>query len=1032
MKFLAGSVLLFIVRLFLIAIITFPVAATCNELSDVKEIRNFQIGKILSYTSNKEELNLLCQIKNSDDTARIQINFPFIDAVRVQIKLFGSEPGTANGASYKIIDKQNSIIISTDSLSVCIRKDQWRLTVLKGTRKIFAERSELSDSNNIKEICLINEMFDDEHFFGFGEKFNGIDQRSYKVVMELDDAYKSMDNKTYKSIPFFLSSRRYGILVNSPKRIIFHMGDLSTKEYSFENPDSSIEYFIFTNSDPLEIISQYTSITGRSRLVPKWSLEPWLSRRQMTGWNNPANAEKDVDMMIKDGFRLGVILWEGVSKLYSSNRYVSQMNKLSDKWHEIGIKQVCWGHTGHIPENKIDWSHVDKNYFLRASDGSFEMGARGRNHVYIDPTNPKAMQWYKNTIYKYRFRSKNGKSTPTAWNLDGIKLDFSELFPKNDSNILGIDKSIGMHNQHAVLFSRQIYDWLQKIRPDGGITWVRGGGIGLQTVGFVWGGDRGRTFEQMRGTIAASLAVSICGVSLTGHDLGGYRGDDSPEARKVYIRGVQYATFSPAFQDHGSAPAPWEQDKYGIDNYSFYSRVRYNLIPYLYHYVKVSHSTGVPIMRTLYLQNPEDDKTYNIEDEYYLGEQMLVTPIITGLDKREIYLPKGNWIDFWNKTHFSGGQKINYDVSLNRIPVFVKAGTILPLALNDSLQIGGLFPMAKKDSLLLTFRLFEGPDSELKFFGNDTIIINKSKIKDDLIVNVDNIKNNFALIIDGLQPETIVVNKENLDRLTVDNFAESKAGWYFNDKNNQTFIKIKSQSGEKKYRINLRNIKKIIAEKSDSIKLKIPEIIQAVGWDKSANIFFKPVKNAESYIIKYWSNQDDHKTEIRDITSNPVTISNLDNGKEYNITISAVCEKQVSQESAATSVYPSKHIAFFKVDDKNGFINAEHFLKKKEVDDSTEKYTYGLMSARKNHYIVWLKVKRNEEHHLYFRWYTIGKVDLTKGKNYFSLALTKNFSIDKLYFTINKNNRPAFKDEIEASFEEGNIQINNEKLIIYR
>ena len=158
----------------------------------------------------------------------------------------------------------------------------------------------------------------------------------------------------------------------------------------------------------------------------------------------------------------------------------------------------------------------------------------------------------------------------------------------------------------------------------------------------------------------------------------------------------------------------------------------------------------------------------------------------------------------------------------------------------------------------------------------------------------------------------------------------------------------------------------------------------------------------------------------------------MDNGKKYNITISAVCEKQVSQESAAVSVYPSKHIAFFKVDDKNGFINAEHFLRKKELDDSTEKYTYGLMSAKKDKYIVWLKVKRNKPHFLYFRWYRIGEIDLNEGKNYFSLALTKNFSIDKLYFTINKNNRPAFKDEIETPFEEGNIHINNEKLIIYR
>ena len=198
--------------------------------------------------------------------------------------------------------------------------------------------------------------------------------------------------------------------------------------------------------------------------------------------------------------------------------------------------------------------------------------------------------------------------------------------------------------------------------------------------------------------------MSICGVSLIGHDLGGYRGDDSEEAKKVYIRGVQYAAFSPSFHDHGSAPGPWEQDEIGQENYKFYSRLRYNLVPYLYHYVCVSHRTGIPMMRSLYLHHPNDENTYSVEDQYYLGDNLLIAPIVTFSDTRKIYLPQGQWIDFWTRKQYDGRQFIEYMAPLNQIPVFIKTATILPLQLNDTMQVGGIFPQEKKDNLLLTFR----------------------------------------------------------------------------------------------------------------------------------------------------------------------------------------------------------------------------------------------------------------------------------------------------------------------------------------
>lgn len=1004
------------------------------------EFQNSPIEKILSFSNDNNGFKITLLTSEFDDTIHAQISFPFIDVVKVNMNSFEDKFLNTNSVSYKMIDNDNSIIISTDSVSVHIQKNPWKLTLVRGDENIFMQGTEFQNSNDVQNFRVVAEMTPDEHFYGFGEKFNGLDQRGKKVVMELDDAYMSTDNQTYKSIPFFLSSRGYGFLVNSPKRVIFHMGDLSDSSYSFENPDSLIEYYIFTNKDPLKQISQYTTITGRSPIVPKWSLEPWLSRRRVTGWTKPAIAEADIDLMIKDGFRIGVILWEGITQMYTGS-HGSDMNRLSDKWHEMGIKQVCWGYTGHTANkgkrdwnDALNWSSGKKEYFIRDLDGSIKIGNKRdrRNRVFIDPTNPDAMTWWKEQLYRHKFSSENGKSTQEAWNLDGIKIDFSELFAKDDDNLLGIDKSIGMHNQHAVFYSKQMYDWLQELRPEGGITWVRGGGIGLQTVGFVWGGDRGRTFEQMRGTVAASLGVSICGVSLIGHDLGGYRGGDTPEERKVYIRGVQYATFSPSFHDHGSAPAPWEQDEYGKENYRFYSRVRYNIIPYLYHYVKVSHDTGIPIMRTLYMYHPNDEKTFTIEDEYYLGDDILVAPIISESNEREIYLPEGKWIDFWNQDQFNGRQKINYKAPLNRIPLFVKAGSILPLELNSSLQIGGLFPEDKKNNLLLTFRVFEGEDSELEFFADSsTIQINKSIINNGLEINIENIDQDFALIIDGLLPGIVTANGEQIKNVHDRDFDEINEGWYFDKNNGQTLIKIKSKSNLNNYRIELNTISKDFAKNRIENNLNPPEIIQAIGWDNSINIFFNHVENVESYRASYWTENSDVKTEIYEVTNTPVKIPNLENGKEYNITISSVESSKIGKPSSVQSVIPIKRSAFFKPENGEVFINGDHFLLSGESNDTAlQNFTYGLFVPDSSKYSVWLKIKKGEGHYLYYRWYKLDEIILNKGENFITFEFEKEFSSSMLFFSSNENNRPVFKNEIESAFVENQVKVVNEKRLL--
>lgn len=1018
-------------NLFLLIFMLIPLCSSFTQSEKTNSSQVNKIEKIISYEIENSFLRIKCSTQNSTAPVYVQISFLFEDVPQIQIAKNKDELNEPDGLHCKVTDGNDSIVIFTEKTRLSFSKSNFTISIYRGNELLLTEEIGIKNYRDYEHIQITNNCSNDEHFYGFGEKFNGLDQKGNKVIMELNDAYMSDDDSTYKSIPFFLSSKKYGLLVNSYQRVIFNMGNLIETEYNFINPDSYIEYLVFTNQNPLEVISQYTAITGRSPIIPKWSLEPWLSRRRMTGWHSPKAAEADIDMIIKSDYRLGVVMWEGFRMMFNE-RFGNQANLLSDKWHELGLKQVCWDYTGHIQKNSPYVASALKNYFVRNSDSSYSLGHRSGQNLYIDPTSKDAMSWWKKTLYERRFLGVNGHSAQEAWNLDGIKLDFSELFPKGDTDLLDIDKSYGMHNHHAVEFSEQIYNWLQNIKPEGGITWVRGGGLGIQKVGFAWGGDRGRTFEQLRGTVAASLGASVSGISLIGHDLGGYRGGNSIEERKVYIRGVQYSTFTPSFHDHGSAPAQWEQNKFGRDNYSFYSRVRYNILPYLYHYVKVSHEQGIPIMRTLFMHHPADKNTFTIEDEYYFGENILVAPILTSSNEREIYLPDGEWIDFWTLNQYSGKQYIDYITPLDRIPLFVKEGTILPLELNTDLKIGGDFSHKDKNNLLLTFQFFSGKESQLEFKREGLVSVKKTNEGENISILVGNIHENYALIVNGFEAVEVLINGTVQKNISQSEFSISNQGWRFDKKRNQLLIKILSKNDIKDYKIELRNYSKhqSIKNENEIKELNPPKILKTTGWDQAVDIYFSEEKEAEFYLVEYWEVNNDKKIDSLYTAEPFITIGELENDKEYGFVVSSVNGKQESVNSPIYKVRPNKQTPFYKTNSEDLFISANHYLRAIVNDDSSRKFTYGLLSPEKKEYTVWAKLKIGYSHYQYFRWYKIGQVTLDEGENYVTLNLIqKEWIPQKLYFTVGTKERPLLKSEIEGDFEERSVKIKNEKNI---
>ncbi len=952
----------------------------------------------------------------------VRIAFPYRDVVNIQAGIEKQESVYAELNKFQWNDFDSTLVLLSGDIKVIIDKSPLDIAIERDGEIIFntLDGIEWVDQDSLRTIGFSSALDSTESVYGFGEKFDGLDQRGKRVDMIISDAYMSVDGGTYKSIPFFLSSKRFGLLVNTGLPVVFHMGDLANDRYTIEVPDSEMNVFVYCNPDPLKVIEQNTAFTGRTPVIPRWSLGTWLSRRRMTGWNNTAYTDADIDMLMREKFPLGIILWEGVRTMFNRD-FELGMNDLVDKWHGIGIKTVFWSPTGQVAPKSPEIKEGKPEYFVRRTDSTFAIGGVRMNSVYLDVTNPEAMDWWKENLYAEYLTGQGDRSVPEHKNLDGIKVDFSEMFPRDYDPKLLHKPVKGITNLHAVIFGEEIYNWIQSIKPDGGVIWIRGGGLGLQKAGYCWGGDRGRNFQQLKGTVDASLAISICGVPLIGHDIAGYRGGNDEHDREVYIRGVQYSTFGPSFHDHGSAPAPWEQDPYGWDNYRFYARVRYNLLPYLYHYLIQANENGLPLMRTLFLHYPQDTATKDIDDEYMLGEEMLVAPVLEPGFSRNIYLPNGEWVDFWTYERFEGEQEIDYTCPLNRIPVFIKSNSIVPLALNETMDVGGAFDQSEKELLRLCFMLYDCKDTrfDLREEGKSVSILAK-RDKENMILNITKPEQKFGVVLFGDEPGSVTVNDKTVPQVEMSDFISTQQGWTYDQDQHLIKIKIHDKRGEKRYsvKVNGGQSKEMVAELSPNAFDKEipgkPEITTVENWNGMLVVNFNPSEKATGYELKWGTERTRMANKLALGTVNQAIIQNLDNEKPVYISITAVNAWGKSETVLDGPFVPAswRKPIFSLADKQELFIYGGQSVAREIENTDTTRQEFAIDTQSNLNCQLWIKARKNEGHHRYFRWYSMGDVQLEPGINTVGLdVIGKKIEIEKIYITSDPDERPLLKAE---------------------
>jgi len=548
----------------------------------------------------------------------------------------------------------------------------------------------------IDRVSLAFNSNDDDHFFGFGERFNGVDQKGRTVYCWSEEGPVGLGESrdvppfpdgslaTYWPVPFFLSNRGYGLLVDTGYRTNFELTSVYPDAFRVETEGPGLRFYLFYGPDPGKIISNYTLMAGGNPpLPPRWVFAPWND-----AIGGETAVRKRAETIRANRIPSSVIWtedWASPQGSYAVNQDLyPNLQQLVTDLHHDGFRFLTY-YWPYLIEGTPEFAEgIQQKLVVGRPDGEpFVFPVMFRRVAQVDFTNPFATGWYQSLL-------KRG----TDLGFDGWMFDFGEYTPVTASFFNG-RSGRELHNRYPFFAQSAVRSVLAKERPDGDFAFFcRSGYLGSQgLVDIAWPGDQNTSWEIADGlpsVIPAGLSLGFSGVALFGPDIGGSHSVFSANTdRELFYRWVQLGALSPIMRTHHGWPGgnwSFDTDQETLEFYRRYAQLHTRLFPYLYAYAARAHETGLPVMRHLFLQYPNDPEVFGLNYEYLLGEEILVAPVIfAGARERELYLPYGTWFDFWTDQSYTGPGWITVPAPLDRIPLFVRSGTLLPL-LNSEIE----------------------------------------------------------------------------------------------------------------------------------------------------------------------------------------------------------------------------------------------------------------------------------------------------------------------------------------------------------
>jgi len=500
-----------------------------------------------------------------------------------------------------------------------------------------------------------------EKIFGCGESFTSLDKRGQRLVLWTDDANGIQNQGMYKPIPFFMSSRGYGMFMHSTAPITCDFGNYFSGVNAMMLGDDELDLFVFLGS-PKEILDEYTTVTGKAPMPPLWSFGLWMSR---CTYSNEVQV-RDVAAKLRqnqvpcDVIHLDTGWFETDWRCdyqFSTTRFTDPQKMINDLKSD-GFHISLWQLPYFVPKNILFPELVQKGLVVRDPKGNLTY-----EDAVLDFSNPATVEWYQGKL-----------ANLLKMGVGAIKVDFGEATPNNGLFASG-RTGFYEHNYYPLRYNKAVAEITKKTTGDN-IIWARSAWAGSQRYPIHWGGDAENTDDGMTAELRGGLSFGLSGFTFWSHDVGGFV---EAATTNLYSRWLAFGMLTSHTRCHGTAQKePWVYGTNFMDDFRRTDELKYQLMPYVYAQAKDSSQRGLPMVRALFVEYPDDPGSWLVDDEYLYGSSILVAPLFEeGSTNRNVYLPPGTWIDYQTGTSYTGGwQKI----AAGKVPIvmLVREGTVIP------------------------------------------------------------------------------------------------------------------------------------------------------------------------------------------------------------------------------------------------------------------------------------------------------------------------------------------------------------------
>ena len=536
-----------------------------------------------------------------------------------------------------------------------------------------------NDRATLSFECKLNECF-----AGTGERFEKMDLSGQTFFLKNQDGQGVNNRRTYKNIPFYLSSRMYGVFYHTTAHSKLSLAGVSTRSVEFMSDQALIDAFIIGGDTVEEILRGYRDLTGYPSMPPLWSFGVWMSR--MT-YFSADEVNGICDRLRKEHYPCDVIHldtgWFKTDWLcewkFNEERFPDPKKFVQDLLKK-GFKVSLW----QLPYVAEDAEQIDEarknNYICKLTKQQDSEGSNFSALDYagtIDFTSEKATEWYKGLLKRL-----------LDMGVKCIKTDFGENIHM-DAEYENMSPEL-LNNLYALLYQKAAYEITKDVTGDG-IVWARAAWAGCQRYPLHWGGDSCSSWDGLAGSLRGGLHFGLSGFAFWSHDVPGFHTlpnfMNSVVQDDVYMRWTQFGVFSSHIRYHGTNKRePWHYPNIAPMVKRWW-KLRYKLIPYILKESEKATHSGSTIVQALIFHHPEDNNCWHIDDEYYFGDDFLVAPVMSSDNCRDIYLPEGEWVEFFTGDRFSvsdGGKWLkDIETPLDRMPVFVRKGAVIPVYPED-------------------------------------------------------------------------------------------------------------------------------------------------------------------------------------------------------------------------------------------------------------------------------------------------------------------------------------------------------------